>query len=95
VIGGKVRKITYRFVSSDFRVVRDVALDILAPDDRMILVGFEELRDILSSRIKSIEPLLAEHIGEVLLYGHNGSGSEVIVEDPDSRECLATASAVE
>src|ERR1700759_3856110 len=62
-------EITYGLLSTNFRVIGDVAFNILTPDDWMILVRFEELCDVLGPRVNGIKPLLVEYVGEVTLNG--------------------------
>lgn len=85
---GTAKEIPYRFVSTNFRVIRDIALNILAPDDWMFFVGFEELRNIFGSRINSVKLLLAEYTGEMLLNGRDSGRSEVVAKDPERRDGL-------
>ena len=59
----------YRFISTNFRVIRNVALDVFAPDDWMVHAGLEELSDVIGPRINSVKPLFAEHTGKVFLNG--------------------------
>lgn len=80
--GGAVKIVAYRFVSTDFGVVRNVALNILAPDDWVVFVRFEELRNVRGSRINIIEFLLAKYTGEMSLDSHDGSRSDVVAKDP-------------
>jgi hypothetical protein len=63
-------------------VIGNVALNILTPDDWMILARFEELCDVLSPRINSVKPLLAEYTGEVSLNSCDSGRGEVVAEDP-------------
>ena len=72
----------HRLISTDFGVIRDVALDILTPDDWMVLGRFEQLLDICGSCIDSVKPLLLEYTGKVSLNGCNSSRGKVVAEDP-------------
>ena len=90
-----VKEITYRFVSADFGVVWNVALNILAPDDWVVFVRFEKLRNVFSSRINIIKSLLAKYTGEMSLNGCDCSGSNVVAKDPKRRDGLVTASVFE
>ena len=76
-------------------MIWDVALNILAPDDWVVFVRFEELRNVRSPRIKMIKFLLAKYGGEMSLNGCDSSRSDVVAEDPQRRDGLVTMSAFE
>ena len=73
----------YCLISADFRMILNVTLDILPPDDRMVGVGFEELRDVFRPCFDGIEPFLAEKISQVSLDSGDGGRSETVPEDPE------------
>jgi len=73
----------YRLVSANFSVVLDISFGVLAPDDRVIFVRFEELRNVISSPFNSIEPFLAEYTRHILLDGGDGGGAKSIPEEPE------------
>jgi hypothetical protein len=79
---GTREEVTYCFITPNFRVIRNVTFNILAPDDWVVFVGFEELSDICRSCINSIESLLTEYVGEMSLNGCDGGSGEVVAEDP-------------
>lgn len=80
----------YRLVSPNFRVIFDITLNVLPPDDRMIFLRFEELRNIFGPRLDCIEPFLAEYAGQVSLDSSDGSRSEVVTKNPECRGGLMT-----
>lgn len=84
--------LAHRLVSADLRMVLNVAFNILPPDDRVIVVRFEELRNIFSPCVNGLKPFLAEDIGEVSLNSNDGSSSEMVAEDPERRDSLPMVS---
>ena len=70
-------------------MILDITLGVLPPDDQMINRQFEELHYISGSSFKSIEPLLLEHISQVLLDSGDGSGSEMVTKNPEHRHGLS------
>ena len=72
----------YRLISAEFRMILNVTLNILPPDDRMIVVRFEESHDVFRPCFDGIEPFLAEKISQVLLDSGDGGRSETVPEDP-------------
>ena len=81
--------LTYCLVSTNLRVILNIALSVLPPDDQVINRQFEELHYISDSSFKSIEPLLLEHIIQVLLDSGDGSGSEMVMKNPEHRHGLS------
>ena len=76
-------------------MIWDVALNMLVPDDWVVFVGFEELRNVRGPRIEMIKFLLAKYGGEMSLNGCDSSRSDVVAEDPQRRDGLVTMSAFE
>ena len=64
-------------------MVLDISLNILPPNDRVIIVQFEESRNISGPRFNSFESLAAEDVGHLSMNGSDGGSSEVIMEDPE------------
>ena len=63
-------------------MIRNVALNILTPDDWMFFIRFEELCNIFSSCIDSIKLPLVEYTGEMSLNSCDSGGSKVVTKDP-------------
>lgn len=74
---------TYYLVSTDFRVVLNITLNVFPPDDGMIFVRFEEFRDIFRPRFDGIKPFPTEHTGHISLDGRDGGRGEIVLEDPE------------
>ena len=74
-------EITYRLVSANFRMILDITLNILSPDDRVISVRSEELHNVSGPRFDGIEPFLAKYIRCVALDGNDGGRGEMVTED--------------
>jgi len=73
----------YRLISADFRMILNIALNILPPDDWVVVVGFEELCDVFCPRFDGVEPFLAENSCQVSLNSRDGGRSETVPEDPE------------
>jgi len=52
---------TYSLIAPDFRVVLDVANDVLAPDERVVVVGLEVSGNKVCPRFNRFQPFLEEH----------------------------------
>jgi len=76
-------------------VVLDVPLNVLAPYDWVIVVRFEQLRDIFHPCFNIEESLATENVGHVSMHGNNGSASEVVAEDTECGDRLPNASEFE
>ena len=74
--------VTYRFISANFRVILNVPLDVLAPNDWVVVVRFEEFHNIVCPCFNSLKPLATEDAGQVSVDSNDGGGSNVITEDP-------------
>src|ERR1700679_2394081 len=85
---GYDKRVTYNLVSTKARMVWNLSLNILAPDDGMFLVRCEEFCDILGLGLNVVKPLLPEHTREVMLNSCDGSGRNVVAEDPKCRDGL-------
>src|ERR1700679_2316644 len=82
---GYGNRVTYNLVSTKGSMVRNLSLNILAPDDGMLLGGCKEFCNIPSSGLNGVESLLLEHTREVLLNSGDGSGCKVVPKDPKCR----------
>jgi hypothetical protein len=69
-------------------MVLDIAFNILAPDDWVVVPRSELPCNIFSPRFHSSEPLLAEDSRHVSLYGNDGGSSKVVAEDTKRGDCL-------
>jgi hypothetical protein len=78
-----MQEATYRLVSANFGMILDVTLDILSPNDRMIVLRLEKFSDVFGPRFKSVKSFLAEYTGQVLLDGSNGGRGEVVTKDSE------------
>lgn len=61
-------------------MILNIALNILPPDDRIVFLRFELLRDVVRPPFNCVEPVLAEHTGHMSLDGNNGGGSDIVPE---------------
>lgn len=52
--------LAHRLVSADLRMILDIALNILPPNDWVIIVRREQLRDMFGPRLNGMKPFLAE-----------------------------------
>jgi len=75
-------KSAYCLVSADLRMVLNVALDVLTPDDRVIIIRVKELHDIFSPSFNGVKPFLAKDIGQVSLDRDNCGSGDVVTENP-------------
>jgi hypothetical protein len=78
-----MQETTYRLVSANFGMILDVALDILSPNDRMIIFRLEKFSNVFGPRFKSVNSFLAEYTGQVLLDGSNGGRGKVVTKDSE------------
>jgi len=84
--------LTYRLISTNFGVVLNVTLNILPPDDRVIIIRFEELCNVFGPCLNGLKPFLAEGTGQVSLDGNDGGGGKVVTENPERRDGLVIMS---
>ena len=69
-------------------MVLNVAFDILTPDDRVIVIRFEELRNVFGPRLDGLKPILAEDTGQVSLDSNDSGGGKVVTKNPKRRDSL-------
>ena len=77
------KHIAYCFVSSNFRVIWDVSLDIFPPDDWVILLQPEESHNIFSPCFKGIEPFLVEDVWQMTLDSGDSISGNMVAEDTE------------
>lgn len=63
-------------------MIFNITLDVLPPDDWMVVLRFEKFGDIFGPSFDGVEPLLPEHTGQVSLDSSDGGRSEVVAKDP-------------
>ena len=82
--------LTYRLVSTNLGVVSNVAFNIFPPDDWVVVIRFEELRNVFGPCLDGMKPILAKDAVQVSLDSNNGGGGKVVTEDPERRDGLRT-----
>ena len=75
-------------VAPDSRVVWDVTNHILVPNEWVVVVGLEFLRDKVCPSIKCMEPPLAEHGQKMALNGKYCCSSNAVANNTDRRDRL-------
>lgn len=84
--------LTHRYIPTNFGVILDIPLNIFTPNERMIVIGFEELRNVAHPCFDVLKSLGLKDMGHVSMHSGNGGGGEVIVEDTESRDRLVIKS---
>ena len=78
----KISKTAYCFVSTKFSITQNVTLNVLSPNDWIIVVQLKKLCNIFGPSFNSIKSLLAEYRRQILLDGNDGGGGKVVTQDP-------------